>query len=88
MHTMMKKRGCAKRNRTHIVRNCEIRQKAYLERRSKSSCDPHPAGADELGELPESASTMEHIMRNLTSIILPILIAASISGMMFTATLA
>ncbi|WP_295531837.1 hypothetical protein [Novosphingobium sp. Chol11] len=48
----------------------------------------HPAGADELGELPESASTMEHTMRNFTAIVLPILFAASISGIMFTATLA
>jgi hypothetical protein len=48
----------------------------------------HPAGADELGELPESASTREHTMRNFTAIILPILFAASISGIMFTATLA
>jgi hypothetical protein len=48
----------------------------------------HPAGADELGELPESASTMEHTMRNFAAIVLPILFAASISGIMFTATLA
>jgi hypothetical protein len=37
--------------------------------------------------LPESASSKEHIMRNVTSLIVSVIFAASISGMFFTATL-
>jgi hypothetical protein len=47
----------------------------------------HPAGANERESSPESAPSQEDTMRNFTSIIVSVILAAGISGMFFTATL-
>ncbi|MDF8333106.1 hypothetical protein [Novosphingobium cyanobacteriorum] len=50
----------------------------------------HPAGADELGDCLEEPHNKQEVipMRSIVTYALPIILAAGISGMMFTATLA
>lgn len=65
---------------------CHIRQKAYLQPSSDAPA-LHPAGAANFGKDLEVHQPKEHTMRSITSIVLPIIFAAGISGLMFTATL-
>jgi hypothetical protein len=47
----------------------------------------HPAGAPELGRDSERPHNSEDFMRSITQIVLPIILAAGVSGLIFTATL-
>ncbi len=48
----------------------------------------HPAGAMNGRDCLKVHPTKEHTMRSFTNYVLPILFAAGVSGLMFTATLA
>jgi hypothetical protein len=61
---------------------------AYWRRRSVCSAHLHPAGAPNWEKSLEVPQPLEDSMRSITSIVLPIILAAGISGLMFTATLA
>jgi hypothetical protein len=62
--------------------------KSVLAASFSGSAQSHPAGAPNLGDYLEVPRQLEDTMRSITTIVLPIIIAAGISGLMFTATLA
>jgi hypothetical protein len=66
--------------------NCHIRQMAYWRPRSVAPA-LHPAGAPNFGRRLEEPHNQEDTMLSITTIVLPIILAAGISGLMFTATL-
>lgn len=66
---------------------CHIRQKSYLRPRSVAPCI-HTLPAHERGDCLKVPRIKEDTMRSFTTVVLPIILAAGISGLMFTATLA
>ena len=79
--------NCVKCNWKRDEINCGVRQLAYWRPRSVAPCI-YTLPAHERGDCLKVPRTMEDTMRSFTTVVLPIILAAGISGLMFTATLA